>query len=460
MTTELPYRPTYRGLLTMCRDLGVDLAPFQRRIARVYFGAEREVGVSLARGHAKSTLAALIALHHVLSTPQASAYVGAGSRDQARIIGGILRRFAEHPALRPRLTMRHDEVRLGDQHGPTALRIVASDGARAHGWPRPTLLIGDECAHWSDREPTLLGAMTTALVKVPEAKLLLVSTAPAKEDTPWGRVRRRALAAPDLKREGSSWEAHGNGLAWIEWSVPDDRAATLDAVCAASPAPWITRELLAEQQHRVSPLEWLQYHANLAHVMSAMWLPRGAWQAARADYDVSDDEPLTLGVDIGGSRSTSALVGCVADGDGVRVALVEVHTGDQAVLAVQQSIRDLHAQGRAIAQVIYDPMRFESESLRLERDLGLTVVQWFQTQTRMTICSENLHRLVVDGRLRHFGHPTLDAHVANAIATPTPRGWRLVKSGESQHVDAVIALAMAAEMAEKQPEPVRVLGWL
>jgi hypothetical protein len=74
-------------------------------------------------------------------------------------------------------------------------------------------------------------------------------------------------------------------------------------------------------------------------------------------------------------------------------------------------------------------MRFEGEAQRLERDLGLTIIEWPQHMTRMTMCWENLHRLVTERRPRHFGHPTLDAHVANAVAQPTPRGWRLVKSG-------------------------------
>lgn len=76
----------------------------------------------------------------------------------------------------------------------------------------------------------------------------------------------------------------------------------------------------------------------------------------------------------------------------------------------------------------------------------------------MTRCSENLHRLVVEGRLRHPGVAELDRHVANAIAKPTPRGWRLVRSSEIAHIDAVIALVMAAERAEYQPPVVEILG--
>ena len=90
--------------------------------------------------------AALLAAHHVLSTDRASVYIGAASRDQARLIGTIVRRYAEHPAIREYLTLRHDEVRIGDRTGPTALRVIASDGRQALGWERPTLMIGGRCS--------------------------------------------------------------------------------------------------------------------------------------------------------------------------------------------------------------------------------------------------------------------------------------------------------------------------
>jgi phage terminase large subunit-like protein len=454
------FAPTARGFYKFASAVGVSLAPFQRRIARAYFGSERQVVACLPRGQGKSTLGALIALHHVLSVPDASVYIGAASRDQARIIGEVVRRFTQHPAVEPHVTTRHDEVRLGDRHGPAALRIIASDGALAHGWERPTLMIGDEVWAWSDREPTMLGAMTTALIKNSEARLLLISTAPATPESALGRIRKRALALPDVRREGSCIDCSGHGLKWVEWSVGENVEPDVDAAANANPAPWVSRDLLAEQRPRVSEVEWLQFHCNRAHVSSARWLPVGAWQSCRADYEVADDEPLTLGVDVGGARSTTALVGVVADDDGVRVALVEVRTGRAAVLDLVASIRALVEQGRPIAQVVFDPMRFEGEAMRLERDLGLTLVEWPQSEARMTNCSENLHRLVTEGRLRHFGHGTLDAHVGNAVAKPTPRGWRLVKSGDASHIDALISLAMAAQMAENRPRPTQLLGWI
>jgi phage terminase large subunit-like protein len=104
-------------------------------------------------------------------------------------------------------------------------------------------------------------------------------------------------------------------------------------------------------------------------------------------------------------------------------------------------------------------MRFDSEAQRLERDHGIEIVEWPQSETRMTRCSENLHRLVIEQRLRHPGVAELD-RVANAVAKPTPRGWRLVKGAESAQIDAVIALAMAAERAEQPASALKFHGWL
>jgi hypothetical protein len=320
-------------------------------------------------------------------------------------------------------------------------------------------MLGDEVWNWSDREPTLLGAMSTALVKNPAAKLLLISTAAPMLDSPLGRLRTRALSQPHVKRTGSLLEAHGDGLRWLEWSVPDDVEPTPDAVKRATPAPWITLAALRAQHKRVTPVEWLQFHACRWGVSSARWLPPGAWDDCRADYTIGDDERLVLGLDVGGSRSATALVGCVADAAGVRVALVEVWQGRAAVLQAEQRIREL-AQTRPIACLVYDPMRAEHLAQAVERDHGVLAVEWPQSETRMTLCSENLHRLVVEQRLRHAGDPQLDAHVANAVAKPTPRGWRLTKAADSLQVDALIALAMSAEVAERQPRPVEIVGWL
>lgn len=144
----------------------------------------------------------------------------------------------------------------------------------------------------------------------------------------------------------------------------------------------------------------------------------------------------------------------------VDVATCEVWQGADAVLKASAYIEQLATSGRAIREIVYDPMRFESEALRLERDRGITLVSWPQSEARMTICSERLHGLVVEQRLRHPGVAELDRHVANAVAKPTPRGWRLTKSADAAQIDACIALAMSAERASQPLPEVRFHGFL
>ena len=456
------FRPTYRGFLKFCAAVGYTLAPFQRRIARAHFDPEREVVAILPRGSAKSTLAAHLAVHHVLSRAGPGVYIGAASRDQARVIGDMVRVLSRHPAVAERVVWRTDALRWADDpKGPAILRIVSADGAAAHGWPHPTLMIGDEIWAWSDREPTLLGAMSTAMLKNAEARFLGISTAAATLDSPLGRLRDRALAQPHVRRRGAVLEAQGDGLRWLEWSVPEHSSAEdLRAVAQANPLRTVAE--LRQQRPRVSEVEWLQFHCCRWGVSSARWLPPGSWQACRGVYDIDPSEPLVLGVDIGGSRSASACVGVVRGPDGsVHVATVEILQGVDAVLGIVAHVEQLIAAGRPIAEIVHDPMRFSSEALRLERDHGLTLIEWPQSESRMTSASENLHRLVVEGRLAHPGDRELDRHIAAAVAKPTPRGWRLTKRADAAQIDGAIALAMAAARASAPaPEPVRILGWI
>lgn len=54
----------------------------------------------------------------------------------------------------------------------------------------------------------------------------------------------------------------------------------------------------------------------------------------------------------------------------------------------------------------------------------------------------------------------LRQHAADAIAKSKTRGWRIDAPDRATNIDAIIALAMALDRFENQPEPVKLLGWL
>jgi hypothetical protein len=74
--------------------------------------------------------------------------------------------------------------------------------------------------------------------------------------------------------------------------------------------------------------------------------------------------------------------------------------------------------------------------------------------------SARLHAAVVERRLQLPDDDELQLHAANTIARHGRRGWRLDKPDDRTPNDAIIALCMAVESAENQPEPVRVLGFV
>jgi phage terminase large subunit-like protein len=136
---ETVIKPGLKGFEAFCALIDFPLEPYMRRIARAYFGTAREVVIVLPRGNAKTTLASLIGLHHLLTVRTASVVIGASSRDQARIAFKRMEGFLEHPALEGLVTVRHLELRYEGRK----LRVVPSDGPRTHGLSC-SLYIGDE----------------------------------------------------------------------------------------------------------------------------------------------------------------------------------------------------------------------------------------------------------------------------------------------------------------------------
>lgn len=442
-------RNTLADFARFADQIGRPLEPFQRTIARAFFGPERELCILIPKGNAKSSLAALLALHHLLAVERPFVLLGAGSRDQARVVFELARDLSEHPAVEGLFVRRHLEFRVSGG----GLRVVASDGGLAHG-PTPSLSICDEL--WAHRSGELHEAQQTALIKRPDAKQLTISTAPRSVETPLGRLRGRALAGRVVRR-GVFTDARAPGLRLLEWGLtPEDDLEDDRLVKKANPASWISADALAEQRLALPRPVFLQFHANLPGAGEGVWLPPGAWSACLSEYEVGDGEPVWSAVDVGGARASTAVVAVTAD---LRVAHVEVMQGDDAVLRVPEILLALAGRFQ-LREVAFDPWRFTSEALRLERDHGLVMVAFPQSHTRMTIASEGLHKAIVERKIRHRGHRALDAHVAAAAAKQTGRGWRLVQGANAAQIDAVIALAMACERAQVEEQPVRLLGWI
>jgi hypothetical protein len=180
----------------------------------------------------------------------------------------------------------------------------------------------------------------------------------------------------------------------------------------------------------------------------------GRVAAVRRRPAVHPGEDVWIGVDVGGERSATPVVY-------VNAALhvgVGIYHGDPGVLEAVDHVREL-ASHYNVRELVYDPWRFGQAAQELERE-GMTAVAFPQHDARLIPASARLHAAIVEQPLNLPDDAEFARHASEAIARHNRRGWRIDKPNPRANIDAIIALAMALERAEFQPEPVELLGWL
>jgi phage terminase large subunit-like protein len=441
-----------------CQLIGLRLEPFQKRIAGAVAGPERELLVSLPRGQGKTTLLSAVALHHLVTVERAEIYCAAASQPQARILFEDTVRFARVLDC-PNIVIRHHELRWCPDPAKFKdftrhMRVLPAVAPKLHGLT-PSLGLIDELHALSDGG--VYEAMRTAVLKRPDSKLAIISTAGSTADSPLGRLRARALAQPSIHRRGALTDARGVDLRMLDWSVADD--ADIDdmrLVKQCNPASWITVKDLRSQREALPELAFRRFHANQWAAGEGAWLPPGAWQACVGEPIFEDSEEIWVGVDIGGERSATAVVWVNAN----KHVGCEIFHGDDGVLAARDLVEDLAVRYR-IASVVFDPWR-AGEIVAELAQRGIPTATFPQNDQRMIPASQSLYRALVDQELTLPDHAELAEHAANAIAKHGRRGWRIASPTESRRVniDGVVALAMAVDQLEHQPEPMTVVGWM
>jgi phage terminase large subunit-like protein len=452
---ETAIKPGLNGFLGFCALIGFELEPYMRRIARAYFSPAREICVVLPRGNAKTTMAALIALHHLLTVQGASVVVGASSRDQARVACERMESFLDHDELDGVVTRRHLELRFEGPEGMRKLRVVPSDGPRTHGLSC-TLYVGDEVWAWAARAD-LLTAFTTGLVKRPDSKLLMISTSAGDLDSPLGRLRRRAMGMANVHRAGPVVEARSRDFHWLEWSLGEQHELNnLKAVLRCNPAPWIGQGDLRRQQKSVSEAAFAQFHACRWGIKESAWLPEGAWAACQGEVRFEDGEKIHVGIDVGATRSAT---GVVWMNPKLHVG-VEIFEGEDGIYAARETVLRL-AERYTIASINFDPWR-AAMIIKDFETRGLKCTVWPWSDTRVIPAASELYEAIVSGKITHPGDETLDRHMAAVVGKSTRRGLRIDKANETDQIDGAAALLMAHEAATvpEPPQPQGLLGWL
>jgi phage terminase large subunit-like protein len=323
------------------------------------------------------------------------------------------------------------------------LKVIAADGPRQHGLIVDLAIVDELHAHKHDE---LYVALRTAMQKRPGARMVTITTAGARVETPLGALRERALKLPEVKRDGALTRAVGDNLAMLAWELPEGATTDdLEAVKAANPASWITVEGLAEQREAVHELGFARYHANVWTGGEAPWILADTWDACAAAPAIEADHNVVVGVDASIRHDTTAVVVVRRDEREQFHALWRVWEptrGQEVPLAdVESFVRDLAGHFRVLA-VVHDPHYLWHARQRLEGE-GVPMVQW--QHRRMASATRTLHEIVAHGRLRHGGDPVARQHALAAQVKEREYGLILSKTATKEPIDCLSALAMAVE---------------
>lgn len=437
-----------------------------RKTRRAYVQCGRKAG--------KSELGAAIALALLVCDrePGGEVIIGAGKRDQARIMLDVAKRMVRYSKingtpLEKFLVLRQDGIYFEELDA--VLKVISADGEKEHG-ANPHAVIMDEL-HVLGQKRDLWDAMETAQ-GARENPLLISFTTPGP--APIG------IAYDEYRYARQVMSEVVNDPTFLPVIFEADRELDItdkEAWRQANPSypitpseEWMEARAKAVVDGRAP--EYVFRRLQLSQWTSALerWLPRAKWEACGGPAVIPDGADVWVGIDAALKRDSFGVSllyverGWTEDENGLSIpadighlkvwAFVPTEEGEYID---QEDVRT-HIMGLAarynIQKVSYDPAYMTLFAQQLEGS-GLPIEPFPQSPERMMKATETFQRVVLNERLRHGNDRTIDEQVASLGIRESDRGVRISKSRSGGRIDAISAAVMCIEEAfggEDEPQ--------
>ena len=206
------------------------------------------------------------------------------------------------------------------------------------------------------------------------------------------------------------------------------------------PETWFRNFRLNQWVDDIGAQSWLGPTAH--EMVHALADPDYVWDAQR---------PTWVGVDVSLRYDSTAVVAVQHDGTWWRARAwiwraVPGRTVDQA--PVRAVLLDMPTT--AVRGVAYDPRFFEASAQELA-ERGVPMIEVPQTSQRMVPAIGTMYAWLTQGLVRHDGNPEFTAQIIHAVRREAETGFTLSKIRSEMKIDAAIALALAASIADPDP---------
>jgi phage terminase large subunit-like protein len=153
---------------------------------------------------------------------------------------------------------------------------------------------------------------------------------------------------------------------------------------------------------------------------------------------------LSIGLDVGYRRDSSAVAAVYRDGGGsICLRAHRIWEPPVRIPDVTEYVENLFANEQ-VSGLWFDPHQFASEAQRLsEAGYGRYLNEVNQSGPFMIEIATNLHILIQRGMLGVYPDSTCRQHIAQCGIKATEQGPRIIKTAQTKQIDFVVAYAMA-----------------
>lgn len=460
------------------------LLPFQERFIRDIYdnpaGTSRAY-LSVGRKNGKTaTIAALVLVHLIGPEAKLNSQIisGARSRDQAALVYDLAEKMVRlNPALSKLVRAIPSKKTLIGLVMNVEFKAISADAGTAHGLS-PVLAIIDEVGQVKGLQDAFVEAIETAQGAHESPLLIAISTQAATDGDMFSDWLDKARDNPTPRIVSHLYTAP-------EDCALDDRAAW----AASNPALGVFRseqdmqdycERAMQSPAQESSFRWLflnqRIEANAPYISRSLWAacagePADDWAGAEvyAGLDLSSAADLTAfvrvawidgalhcrstfwtpGIGLREKSRTDRVPYDVWAKEGHLLTTPErTIEYDWVAPVVLAMMRD-----EGISKVAFDRWGMRHFRPALERagasaDELERFVEFGQGFQSMSPALRALDGVLLNGKLRHGGHPVLTMCAANAVVKTDPAGNRkLIKLAATRRIDGMIALAMAVTTA-------------
>lgn len=469
-----------------------ELLPWQSDIVRTMFGwKNRETGLrryrscwlELPRKNGKTTLASGLALYLLYCDGEEGAQVvsAAADRDQASLCFETAKGMVEADEMLLGASKIFRKAIQFEATGST-YRPVSADAYTKHGLNLHGLIM-DEVHAWPGRD--LWDTLQTSTGARSQPLSIAITTAgSSRESLAYEQHDYSVKVRDGLIDDPSHLPIIYSADMDDDWTDPATWAKANPALGHGVQLEYLEREAKRAKEVPGYTNTFLRLHLNVWTSSQSRWLPVDAWEdAPELNVDDLAGRPCYAGLDLATTTDLNALVLVFPMDDETYSVLPYFWIPSESPDPAERSRRDrqpyevwsrqevielspgavvdhglvrkkLEELGEKydIREIAIDRWNATETAIRLEQD-GFTVALFGQGFRSMSGPSKKLEELVVGRKLRHGGHPVLEAHAhAVEIKTDPAENIKPVKSRGGDRIDGVVALVMGLGRAMERPD--------